>query len=77
MYQSNPLEREYILCKHLGFAKAVFMAFVTFVNSEKRGQIKSIMVSSPPCWWTKTKDLLLARFVRPPAIIHCRTVVCL
>ena len=26
------------------------------------------MTSSPPCWWTKTKDLSLASFVHPPAI---------
>ena len=28
------------------------------------------MTSSPPCWWTKTKDLPLASFVRPPEIVH-------
>ena len=45
-------------------------------------QTKSIMVfpkwplggfdvtSSPPCWWTKTKDLSLASFVRPPEVVH-------
>ena len=24
------------------------------------------VTSSPPCWWTKTKDLSLASFVSPP-----------
>ena len=28
------------------------------------------VTSSPPCWWKKTKDLLLATFVGPPAIVH-------
>ena len=33
--------------------------------------------SKPPCWWTKTKDsVLLAPFVRPPAIAHCSIVIC-
>ena len=32
--------------------------------------------SSPPCWWTKTNDLSLAPFVRPPAIVHCSIVIC-
>ena len=27
------------------------------------------MTSSPPCWWTKTKDLSLASFVRPPEVV--------
>ena len=27
------------------------------------------VTSSPPCWWTKTKDLSLAFFVRPPALL--------
>ena len=26
------------------------------------------MTSPPPSWWTKTKDLSLAPFVRPPAM---------
>ena len=33
--------------------------------------------SSPPCWWTKTKDLSLAPFVGPPAIVHDIIVMCL
>ena len=33
------------------------------------------MTSSPPCWWTKTKDLSLAPFVRPPEIVHCCIVI--
>ena len=31
--------------------------------------------SSPPFWWTKTKDLSLASFVRPPEVIHFSIVV--
>ena len=31
--------------------------------------------SSSSCWWTKTKDLSLAPFVRPPAIVHCSIVI--
>ena len=31
--------------------------------------------SSPPCWWTKTKDLSLAPFVRPPAIVDYIIVI--
>ena len=27
------------------------------------------MTSSPLCWWTKTKDLSLASFVRPPEVV--------
>ena len=27
------------------------------------------MTSSPPCWWTKTKDLSLASFVRLPEVV--------
>ena len=34
------------------------------------------VTSSPPCWWTKTKDLSLAPFVRPPAIVHWSIVIC-
>ena len=31
--------------------------------------------SSPPCWWTKTIDISLASFVRPPAIVHFTIVI--
>ena len=35
------------------------------------------VTSSPPCWWTKTKDLSLApAFVCPPTIVHCSIVIC-
>ena len=34
------------------------------------------VTSLPPCWWTKTKDFLLAPFVRPPAIVRWSIVVC-
>ena len=34
------------------------------------------VTSSPPCWWTKTKDLSLASFVRPPEIVHYSIVIC-
>ena len=34
------------------------------------------VTSSPPCWWTKTKDLSLAPFVRPSAIVHYIIVIC-
>ena len=34
------------------------------------------MTSSGPCWWKKTKDLSLASFARPPAIVHCTIVIC-
>ena len=27
------------------------------------------MTSSPPRWWTKTKDLSSASFVRPPEVV--------
>ena len=27
------------------------------------------MTSLSPCWWTKTKDLSLASFVRPPEVV--------
>ena len=27
------------------------------------------MTSSPPCWWTKTKEISLASFVRPPEVV--------
>ena len=27
------------------------------------------MTSSPPCWWTKTKDLSSASFARPPEVV--------
>ena len=46
----------------------------------KRGTIMSKLfhiTSSPPCWWTKTKDLLLAPFVCPSAIVHCISYLCL
>ena len=33
------------------------------------------MTSSPPFWWTKTKDLLLASFVRPPEVVHFSIVI--
>ena len=36
----------------------------------------NIGTSSPPCWWTKTRDLSLAPFVRPPAIVHCSIIIC-
>ena len=34
------------------------------------------VMSSPPCWWTETKDLSLAALVRPPAIVHFSIVMC-
>ena len=33
------------------------------------------MTSSPPFWWTKTKDLSLASFVRPPEVVHFSIVI--
>ena len=33
------------------------------------------VTSSPPCWWTKAKDLSLAPFVRSPAIVNCIIVI--
>ena len=33
------------------------------------------MTSSPPCWWTKTKDLSLASFVRPPEVVRFSIVI--
>ena len=33
------------------------------------------MSSSAPCWWTKTKDLSLAPFVRPPEAVHFSVVI--
>ena len=33
------------------------------------------MTSSPPCWWTKTKDLSLPSFVRPPEVVHFSIVI--
>ena len=32
------------------------------------------VASSPPCWWTKTTDLSLALFVRPPAFCSLSSV---
>ena len=34
------------------------------------------VTSSPPCWWTKTIDLSLAPFVRPPAFVRFTIVIC-
>ena len=33
------------------------------------------VTSSTPYWWTKTKDLSLASFVRPPAIVHFSIII--
>ena len=33
------------------------------------------MTPWPPCWWTKTKDLSLASFVRPPEVVHFSIVI--
>ena len=33
------------------------------------------VTSSPPCWWTKTKDLSLASFVRPPEVVRFSIVI--
>ena len=33
------------------------------------------MTSSSPCWWTKTKDLSLASFVRPPEVVNLFIVI--
>ena len=33
------------------------------------------MTSSPPCRWTKTKDLSFASFVRPPEVVHFSIVI--
>ena len=33
------------------------------------------VTSSTLCWWTKTKDLSLASFVRPPAFVHYTIVI--
>ena len=34
------------------------------------------VTSSPPCWWTVTKDRSLARFVCPPVFVHFTIVSC-
>ena len=39
------------------------------------GDVNDIFPIGPPCWWTKTKDLSLAPFVRPPAILHCSMAI--
>ena len=33
------------------------------------------MTSSPPCWWTETKDLSLPSFVRHPEVVHFSVVI--
>ena len=33
------------------------------------------MTSLPPCWWTKTKDLSLASFARPPEVVNFSIVI--
>ena len=33
------------------------------------------MTSLPPCWWTETKDLSLASFVRPPGVVPFSIVI--
>ena len=33
------------------------------------------VTSSPPWWWTKTINISLASFVRPPAIVHFTIVI--
>ena len=33
-------------------------------------------VTAATSWWKKTKDLSLAHFVRPPAIVHCSIIIC-
>ena len=33
------------------------------------------MTSTAPCWWTKTKDLSLAPFVRPLEVVHFSIVI--
>ena len=38
--------------------------------------IDSFHVTSwPPCWWTKTRDLSLASFVRPPEVVRFSIVI--
>ena len=44
--------------------------------SKLKGNIDGFHVtSSPPCWWTKTKDLSLASFVRPPEVVRFSIVI--
>ena len=33
------------------------------------------VTSSPPCWWTKTKDLSSASLVRPPEVVRFSIVI--
>ena len=33
------------------------------------------VTSSPPCWWTETRDLSLAFFVRPTEVVHFSIVI--
>ena len=33
------------------------------------------VTSSPPCWWTKTKDLSLASSVLPPGVVRFSIVI--
>ena len=34
------------------------------------------VMSSQPCWWTRTINFSLAPFVRPPAFVHFTIVIC-
>ena len=36
-------------------------------NKKRKTMAGFHVMSLPPCWWTRTKDLSLAPFVRPPA----------
>ena len=56
---------------------AFSLTFMTRFTATRKKPIGGFHVtSSPPCWWTKTIDLSVAPFVRPPAFVHFTIVIC-
>ena len=62
-----------------GYISNCFHEYNMTCTCEKCNQKRVIggfhVTSSRPCWWTKTKDLSLASFVRPPEVVHFSIVI--
>ena len=58
--------------QHYGRSPEIFLTLIFSANFTIGG---FHVTSLPPCWWTKTKDLSLASFVRAPQVVHFPIVI--
>ena len=70
-----------ISCELKLFYSLIYETFYFGFTLKKKLPLHCIQIggfhvtSSPPCWWTKTKDLSLASFAGPPEVVHFSIVI--